>query len=53
VTTKVKRVWVATPAQGALWCGGTLERWPAANSEADWIEFLEAAPAGEGPQRSF
>ena len=26
VATKVKRVWVATPAQGSMWCGGILER---------------------------
>lgn len=52
VTTKVKRVWVAAPALGALWCGGTLERGQTVNTDADWIKFLQTAPAaGEGTPR--
>jgi hypothetical protein len=53
VSTTVKRVWVAAPAQGALWCGGTLEYPQAANNDEDWIKFLEIVPAaGEGTQRT-
>lgn len=42
VQAKVKRVWVATPAQGSLWCGGIIERQP--NTVA-WNKFLQNAPA--------
>jgi hypothetical protein len=45
VQTKVKRVWVATPAKGSVWCGGVIEKQP--NREA-WLKFLQNAPAGGG-----
>lgn len=45
VATRVKRVWVATPGQGALWCGGIIERGQPAKTEAAWSHFLETAPA--------
>jgi hypothetical protein len=43
VSMKVKRVWVATPAQGSVWCGGVLERPSDAASEA-WKNFISNAP---------
>jgi hypothetical protein len=43
VATRVKRVWVATPAQGAVWCGGILER-PTEASVAAWKKFISNAP---------
>jgi len=44
VSTKVKRVWVATPKRGTTWCGGIIEKH--ASSEIAWNKFLENAPAG-------
>lgn len=44
IAAKVKRVWVATPRQGALWCGGIIERGQAAKAEAAWHRFTETAP---------
>ena len=43
VSTKVKRVWVATPAQGAIWCGGIIER-PTEAAAANWKKFISNAP---------
>src|SRR5262245_18533794 len=43
VSTRVKRVWVATPSQGAVWCGGILER-PTEASVAAWKKFISNAP---------
>jgi hypothetical protein len=43
VATKVKRVWVASPAQGAVWCGGVIEK-PTANQVATWRKFMANAP---------
>lgn len=43
VSTKVKRVWVATPAQGAVWCGGIIER-PTEAAVATWKKFISNAP---------
>ena len=43
VATKVKRVWVASPAQGAVWCGGVIEK-PTANQVATWKKFIANAP---------
>ena len=43
VSMKVKRVWVATPSQGSVWCGGVLERPSDAASEA-WKNFISNAP---------
>jgi len=43
VAAKVKRVWVATPAQGSMWCGGIVERQAGKNAAA-WNKFLANAP---------
>ena len=43
VAAKVKRVWVATPAQGEVWCGGIVEK-PSANQLATWKNFMANAP---------
>jgi hypothetical protein len=43
VSMKVKRVWVATPSQGSVWCGGVLERPSDAATEA-WKNFISNAP---------
>lgn len=45
VAAKVKRVWVAMPAQGSMWCGGIIERQPATTAAA-WNKFVHNAPAG-------
>ena len=53
VTAKVKRVWVAVPNQGSLWCGGIVDRGPAKNESA-WAQFIENAPStGEVALRRF
>jgi hypothetical protein len=43
VAAKVKRVWVAMPAQGSLWCGGIVERQQEKTSVA-WQKFVVNAP---------
>ena len=48
VAAKVKRVWVAMPAQGSMWCGGIVERQAAKNVVA-WNKFVANAP-GYGHQ---
>jgi hypothetical protein len=45
VSTKVKRVWVAMPAQGSVWCGGIVERQADRQSTA-WNKFVANAPSG-------
>ena len=44
VATRVKRVWVAAPGLGSLWCGGVIERGQPAKAEASWNRFIETAP---------
>lgn len=44
VATRVKRVWVASPGQGSLWCGGIIERGQTAKTEASWLRFIDTAP---------
>lgn len=44
VATRVKRVWVASPGQGSLWCGGIIERGQPAKAERSWNKFIETAP---------
>lgn len=44
VATKVKRVWVASPAEGSVWCGGVIEK-PTANQMATWRKFIANAPS--------
>ena len=43
VAAKVKRVWVAMPAQGSMWCGGIVERQAEKNAAA-WSKFVANAP---------
>jgi hypothetical protein len=45
VAAKVKRVWVAVPAQGSVWCGGVIER-PSEKVVASWNNFIASAPHG-------
>ena len=45
VAMKVKRVWVATPSQGSVWCGGIIER-PSDAAAATWKNFISNAPHG-------
>ena len=45
VAAKVKRVWVAMPAQGSMWCGGIIERQAEKNTAA-WNTFVANAPGG-------
>lgn len=45
VAAKVKRVWIAMPAQGSMWCGGIIERTADKNSVA-WNNFVVNAPLG-------
>jgi hypothetical protein len=42
VATKVKRVWVAMPAQGSMWCGGILEK-QTDKSATTWKHFIANA----------
>jgi hypothetical protein len=44
VATRVKRVWVAAPGQGSVWCGGIIERGQPAKIEMAWCHFLDTAP---------
>ncbi|MBY0496857.1 MAG: hypothetical protein K2Y23_21820 [Cyanobacteria bacterium] len=43
VNAKVKRVWVAAPDQGSVWCGGVIER-PNAKQVASWQKFIVNSP---------
>jgi hypothetical protein len=43
VAAKVKRVWVAMPAQGSMWCGGILEK-QTEKSATTWTKFIANAP---------
>jgi hypothetical protein len=45
VAAKVKRVWVAVPNQGSMWCGGVIER-PTEKAAALWDKFIASAPNG-------
>jgi hypothetical protein len=45
VAAKVKRVWVAMPAQGSMWCGGIIERQPEKQTKL-WDKFVTNAPGG-------
>jgi hypothetical protein len=46
VAARVKRVWVAMPGPGNMWCGGIIER-PAAKAKATpWQSFVKTAPSG-------
>ena len=44
VSTKVKRVWVASPARGMTLCGGIID--PKGPTALAWNNFLENAPTG-------
>jgi hypothetical protein len=43
VQAKVKRVWVAMPAQGSVWCGGILER-QTDKADLNWRKFITNSP---------
>lgn len=45
IAAKVKRVWVAAPGQGSMWCGGVIER-PSEKAAAIWNNFVVNAPGG-------
>jgi hypothetical protein len=45
IAAKVKRVWVAVPNQGSVWCGGVIER-PNEKTAASWNNFIASAPNG-------
>lgn len=45
VQAKVKRVWVAMPAQGSMWCGGIVEK-QADKAATAWQKFIANAPGG-------
>lgn len=44
VNAKVKRVWVATPTHGLIWCGGIIEK--KSSTAVAWSNFLQNAPTG-------
>lgn len=41
---KVRRVWVAQPASGAMWCGGIVDK-PLPKIKTTWKTFVENAPS--------
>jgi len=43
VAMKVKRVWVTTPTQTSVWCGGVIER-PSDAAATTWKTFISNAP---------
>jgi hypothetical protein len=44
VASVVKRVWVAQPDTGAVWCGGIIER-PLPTSKGTWKDLVDTAPS--------
>jgi hypothetical protein len=44
VAAKVKRVWVAVPGQGSVWCGGIIERPAEKTAATPWPSFVASAP---------
>ena len=46
VQAKVKRVWVAMPTQGSVWCGGILER-QSDKAYLNWKTFITNSPNTE------
>ncbi|MDO8680708.1 MAG: hypothetical protein Q7R30_19500 [Acidobacteriota bacterium] len=53
---KVKRVWVAMPPNGAMWCGGVVDK-PMPKAKTTWRTFVENAPSTasivSGESRTF
>jgi len=49
VAAKVRRVWVASPTPGSVWCGGIIEK-HAEKSTATWNRFVATAPGGADMQ---
>jgi hypothetical protein len=49
VAAKVKRVWVAAPSQGSVWCGGIIEK-QAERATTTWNHFVANAPGSHGLQ---
>jgi hypothetical protein len=50
VAAKVKRVWVAAPTQGSVWCGGIIEKPAERSATTTWNQFLANAPGGHDLQ---
>lgn len=46
VATKVKRVWVAAPRPGQVWCGGIIEKPTGKAVDTPWYRFVKQAPKG-------
>jgi hypothetical protein len=46
VSTKVKRVWVAAPRPGQVWCGGVIEKPADKAVDTPWYRFVKTAPKG-------
>ncbi len=44
VVAKVKRVWVAMPPNGSMWCGGVVEK-QMPKAKTTWCTFVETAPS--------
>jgi len=51
VAAKVKRVWVAAPGQGSVWCGGIVERQAEKAAATSWQHFVASAPGAAELQR--
>jgi hypothetical protein len=46
VQTKVKRVWVAAPKAGQVWCGGIIDKAADKKIDSPWYRFVKQAPGG-------
>jgi len=44
VSAKVKRVWVAMPTAGSMWCGGVIEKPGSERASTPWQKFVANAP---------
>lgn len=47
VAARVKRVWVAMPGPGHLWCGGVIEKPASAKFAMPWQIFVKTAASGD------
>jgi hypothetical protein len=47
VAARVKRVWVAMPGPGHIWCGGIIEKPASTKFAMPWHTFVKAAPQGD------
>ena len=46
VAAKVKRVWVAAPKRGEVWCGGVIDKPADKAPDTPWYRFVKTAPSG-------